>query len=450
MKKQLALGVLMLFVGGCVSIPSRDDIRAKYKVPGPAQEEALKDKEMKDLLLNASVSGKSQAEKQDLFNRFEKAIERCIRERRSLGAAFDLCVTQYRLFPNERKAAINLAIVHASMRKEEGAIALLQGALDKKDEFFEDKGQECLERVHRTLGAHHLARDDAEKAIRHLETALEMNPKDAHACYLLGQSYGLRFRASNAKEDSQKAIERFKKGFEIGPKLALPEDYARYASLLLQAGDHKGAISILKKGIARFPAVPAFYFNLGQYVRAGGDVIGAYYLYTMAALVRSPGDTHAKLAVDEMSKIQAAASETKDDKQYEQIRQIVRAAELTGQEGKEAEAAEALRKALDANGKNEFTIRYLLGKALVDAKKWSEAAPLLEGCIKERPWFAPAYVEVGRMCESQGNRPEAMKVWVRAMEIQPQNWRVQEIWDRVTDEARKKALDKLKEPAPPQ
>ncbi|NOZ21493.1 MAG: tetratricopeptide repeat protein [Planctomycetes bacterium] len=400
--------------------------------------------------MNASTAGKSHVEKQRLFDRFEKAIEKCATQRGGLGAAFDLCVTQYRLFPNERKAAINLALMYSAMRKQDESVALLEEALSKKDEFFEDKDHLHLERTHRSLGAYRLSQNDAEKAIRHLEKARALDPKDAHAYFLLGQSYGLRSRTPNSKGDREKAIACFKRGFELGPKLGLPEDYARYASLLLQEGDHKEAVDMLKSGIRRFPAVPAFYFNLAQYVRASGDATAAYYLYYMATLVSRPGDMHGKLAAEEIEKTQATAKKEKDSKAYEGIRQVDRAANLMGQAGKAAEAVDALRKALKADGTNQFVIRYLLGKALTNAKEYAKATSVLNTCIKERPWFAPAYVELGRVFELQGNHQQAMKVWVRALEIQPQNQRVQEIWDQVTDQARQKALDKLKEPAQPQ
>ena len=450
MRNRSLILVLLVLGGGCVQIPSRDSIRARYKAPGPLASELMSDAEIKDLILKASASGLPLAEKKRLFQRFETAIDRCAKRRDGKGIALDLCVMQYHLFPDERKAAMNLAGAYAAIGRKQESMELLQEALRKKDVAFSDRNHAQLARIHRGLGGYYLEAGEATRAIEQLEQAAELNPKDAHPLFLLGQAYGMRFRTQGTKADLGHATDAFSRGFQLAQRLAMPEDYNLFAGLLLQEGKHKEATDTLAAAIKHYPCISAFYFNLAQYDRASGKPVRAYYLYSMAELVRIPGDRHGRLATVEIEELNKKAAKQKDDPKLEQIRCLVRGVNLANADGDFGKAAECFRKALKANGKNEFVLRFLLAGALAGAKQYDEARKLYDACIKERPWFAPAYVELGRLYNTNGDRPKAMQLWVKALEIQPQNWCVQGIWRKITGDAKRKGLEKLKETAPPQ
>lgn len=454
----------VLWLSGCASVPSPSAIRSKYQDPASPTSERAKGSEIRDLILNASVTGKSVAERKAVLQRFEKALEQWAGKHGAMDVTFDLCAMEYHLFPNERKAALNLSAVYSAMRRTDESFALLKEALAKKDDLYVDEGHLQEARACRVLGGAYLSRNDAPAAIKSLEKAIELAPKDAHPHFLLGQAYGLQYRSSGSKADLAKGIAAFEKAFQIAPKLALPEDYGLYSTLLLLQQDHAKALDVLNSGINRFPQTSSFYFNLAQYTRANQDPVKAFYLYAMAELVSRQEERYGALAAQEREKIQAEADANKADPKYAEIQYVARAlgeapcglqvaeakpdaAPATPPAPRWDQAVIWLRKALEANHKNEFVIRFLLANALTGAAGYDEATTAYVGCVREKPWFAPAYVGLGQVYERKGDHRRAMELWVRAMETQPQNRRVQEIWSRVTEDAKRQAMEKVKEPA---
>ncbi len=124
----------------------------------------------------------------------------------------------------------------------------------------------CL--AHATLGADLIRNGETQKGLSHIQTALQLNPKDSKALYEMGLLF------SNAGE-TDKAAQYFSKSIKFNPYNA--ESHNNLGVILSHQGNAAEALMHFQKAIEIRPQMIEAYHNLGSFWAIQGrydDAIG--------------------------------------------------------------------------------------------------------------------------------------------------------------------------------
>ncbi len=165
----------------------------------------------------------------------------------------------------------------------------------------------CL--AHATLGADLIRNGETQKGLSHIQTALQLNPKDSRALYEMGLLF------SNAGE-IDKAAQYFSKSIKFNPYNA--ESHNNLGVILSHQGDAAEALMHFQKAIEIRPQMIEAYHNLGSFWAMQGrydDAIG----YLKKVLEINPDDQKAakKLAAAIKAKQESRKHSEKDDSVFE-------------------------------------------------------------------------------------------------------------------------------------
>jgi superkiller protein 3 len=199
--------------------------------------------------------------------------------------------------------------------------------------------------VHNDLGTAYLASGNHEKAIYHFRRTVELSPKNAIAYNNLG--YALA-----GKGKIEEAIKIYKKSVEIDPNNNLAR--SNLANALLQNGEIDKAVREYKKAVGTEPNSALFHYNLGTVLLLDGKIKeGIEELKKTIELKPNFGEAYTNLgrALIEM--------------------------------GKTDEALEAFKKAIDINPDDELAHRNLV--RVLEARGLAEGALIYQESIEQTP-----------------------------------------------------------------
>jgi len=421
----LLLG-LAVCVWGCVSIPSANSVREKYRAGVAA------DEEVKMLVNVRSISALSRQERKKLFDRYERAIDGQLKKakgrKEGIDTAIDLALILYSLFPDERKACMRLASLYKCKGDMENYEGLLREALRKRDDFFFGQRNRNLALLYNDLALCAINKHHCAEAVNYLRKARNLDPGNVYTAYLLGSCHAQMVREKGGTADAEKGIAYFQEAFSKAPDKATPSDYELYIFLLHTTGKAKQARKIAEEAVRKYPNYPGFNYELARLQEAKGDLIGAYYSYVMEIL-RTPANNPYRAR--SRAKAAEIGAKAKKDARLEEIKLVSKAAPLNKPGGDFAEAEKLLRKALELSKTKHFILKIYIAEALVGQKKFDEAVKLYKEALKTDGKFVPALVELAEVYLVMGKESEAQATWDKAVEIDPMNWKVQSAAQRI-------------------
>jgi predicted TPR repeat methyltransferase len=222
-------------------------------------------------------------------------------------------------------------------------------------------------------------RDYAEAEMA-LERALASRPEIADAHFILGT-------IARAKEDLPTSIDRFSKALTLKPDLEFA--YRNLFELYAQTGQNEQARALLEKGVSVFPDSVEFRINLGNLLRARGDVPGAIDSYRMALELR-PADVQVHLWLGDA---------------YSSL-------------DRHAEAIKLYRRAI-ALAPGHVDAHIGLGCALEAAGMKDEAASCFQQALVQDPGSVRAHQCLGNVLLGQGDRQGALASYRELLRLQP-------------------------------
>ncbi len=242
--------------------------------------------------------------------------------------------------PRHAEAFYNLALAQVSLGKRDDALSALDQAIDCRPEFYEA----------RLLLGNLLAQDgDFEASIPHLRRAFLIRPENAKVAALLGLQYMQGRYYTDAVDTLRRAVE-------------LDPGNADLRGLLVEAHfrnhDFERAVDEARKALTDFPDQPNSHYHVARQLENIGDFAEARE-HASKALEIEPSFTEARRLLAEM---------------------VLR---LGDAEGSLAHFRQAL-----AENPTSGQILAGLGKALIQLKRYEEAASAMEAAVEIEPDLA--------------------------------------------------------------
>jgi tetratricopeptide (TPR) repeat protein len=284
----------------------------------------------------------------------------------------------------------------ASARYNLGAALLALGRLDDAVRELQEAARQAPGRatVKTTLGSAYQAQGQTERALRAYREAVRLDPTYVNAQFDLGQ-----LLLSSGRE--REALPFLRAAARLEPEDAVI--HAQLGAALQKAGETGSAIESLKRALALDPEQDLARHNLAQALAATGELASARGEYE-ALLQRRPHDPDAHRGLGLV---------------------------LAGL-GREPEAVHEFRAVL-ARRPDDLEAHDALGQLLLGVAAttsgtegaWPALAPAVEAIahlrvvVKGRPDDADAWNNLGSALAMQGNLPEAVRSFERALAVDP-------------------------------
>jgi len=336
-----------------------------------------------------------------------------------------------KLFPSEKRSAVNLAEAHISAGEFEAAVKLLTESLDQRSIVYPERAgidmhsNLLLARADLALGAV----EEAQAAVQRAEAA---GPNQAEVFYAKAQ---VMMRAG----EREAAADSIAKAFAIDTQAAQPVDYLVKATCHQQNMEFDLAQKTIEDALKRYPAAPGLHYGLGQVylARRAADpedktpwVARAFYTFQHEMMLSGAESTYSREAGRLMEIITALLSDEDEPDSY--LRIAYGAAALANMKpGGYETALDYIEKGLRANGDDCLPLQMLNGHTHAALGKYEEAAQAYENVILAHPYFPPAYIDLGEIYLRLDRKEEALEMFAKGMTIDKENWRVKEMLKRM-------------------
>ena len=253
-----------------------------------------------------------------------------------------------------------------------------------------------------------------DKAVSHLEKAIEINPNDAELHFILGSVFarqgltekaishfeaGLRIRPNDVRErcnlgamfakqgQTEKAISHFENALKIDPDCA--EAHSNLGVLFTRQGQIEKAVSHLEKAVEINPDYAEAHYNLGAVLARQGQTEKAISHFEKTLRIDPDyAEAHANLGV------------------------------LFARQGQTERAVSHLEKAVEINP-DYAEAHYNLGAVLASQEQFDKAISHLEKAIEINPDYAEAHNSLGGIFGRQGQFDKAISHLEKAIGINP-------------------------------
>jgi tetratricopeptide (TPR) repeat protein len=242
------------------------------------------------------------------------------------------------------------------------------------------------------LGRVCLDLDQPAEAVSHLRRAVERQPRDAHAWYVMGDAW-------RAAGDLPGALQAYTTAVELRPSLA--PAWAALGSARLAAGDLPGAETAFRQALQHGGASGPLHFNLGvlceqaqrpaealehyrQAVRLDPTLAEAQ--YNLGTLLLQAGQFAAAEAAFRAALAEQDTPETR-----------INLGRVCQELGRPAEAVEHYRHALSSGTPHAAQVQLFLGQALRQLQRYAEARAALTAALALDPALQTAQDELDRL-----------------------------------------------------
>ena len=263
--------------------------------------------------------------------------------------------------PRHAEAFYNMALAEVSLGQRDGAVKALEAAIDRRPEFYEA----------RLLAGNLLAqRGDFEGAIPHLRTAFRVRPDNAKLAALLGLQYMQGRYYADAVGIIRRAVELDPAASDLRG-LLVDAHYRNH--------DFERALEEARNALADFPDRPNSHYqvawqleNMGRFAEARQHALGA--------LEIDPDFSEARRLLAEM---------------------VLRLGDAEG-------SLPHFRRAL-ASDPGSGQAHAGLGKALIQLKRYQEAATAMEAAVKVAPELASLRLSLSQAYRALGRTEDARR-----------------------------------------
>ena len=264
------------------------------------------------------------------------------------------------------------------------------------------------------------------EAIAKLQEAIKSDPRWFLPHFFLGQIYV-------DLNDYRQAIESYEMGLKKNPRYFNHIDYVLLGSLYNDRGDFAKAKELLIPVLTQFPYLPGVHYILAQAESGLKNPTEEYYQICYELFIGGPEGFSFKQAQQAKMQLLQKYSTDEGKERYPELWFCLEAARH-GANRQWAAAASVLEQAAVIRTSPHPILHLLLGEALWQAGQLNVALSHLHKVADLDPHFPPVYVEIGDIYEQKGDSAQAKLWWEKALKTDLNNWKVQELRKRATNE----------------
>lgn len=328
--------------------------------------------------------------------------------------ALELMLRAQKVFPGERMIAVNLSGAYATMGDYDKSLEYALQAINEKSPQLQ-KGDEArlIAIAYNNAANACLNKRDLEQAKEHLKKALELQPDMGGSLYLMGELLC-------GQESYESSTEYFKRAFSVDPDEANPDDYFLYALALGKSNRMKEATETIMNGERKFPLTPGMHLNVASMLFNDKRYAAALYELHLELLLFKGTDRYYQNEVDQYLKdVISGATGDKNNPDYEEVSAFLKLAKgvTPGQ----------VEEIIGKSSTKHFLLNVFLAEAYAAKGDLDKAKSIYERVILDAPYFVPAYVELGDIYTTLGDKQNADNLYEQAVRLMPDNWKVKEL-----------------------
>ena len=220
---------------------------------------------------------------------------------------------------------------------------------------------------------------------------------EAYFNFMMGHLYEGEYRSSSQKEAADRAVEHYKRAYALDPSSAVIGE--QLAEMYFISQQLREAVVEAQTVLRRDPA------NL-----SARRLLARIYIRSLGTLPNGADQSaRADLAIEQLREIIRLDPADSDSALW-----LARLYRLNGQDGP---AEQTLRGILGSDSENANAVE-LLAQLLLDQNKLTEAVPLLEQALSQRP-NGNLYNQLGDAYTRMGDLPGAEQAYRRAVQLEP-------------------------------
>jgi tetratricopeptide (TPR) repeat protein len=250
-----------------------------------------------------------------------------------------------------------------------------------------------------------------DEALPLLERAAEKSPEWAEAFRALGEASFVAGRIDAAGAAYARAL-------ELEPGIGSPRDLAYFAETKSKQGDSESGIAVMQAALRRYPYAPGLHANLASMLRTEGDLVEAYYHFTLELLLQGTGGPFSAPALKAAGGIlDEVGKQEKHPARHELLLVSTGLEQL--REGRAHEAVHTFEHAVRSTSSPTLLPQLLYADALLRSGNAAAARTQLERLLDIEPDSVPALVLLADALRALGEHEQSRLTRRRAQELFP-------------------------------
>lgn len=377
--------------------------------------------------------------RRQVWDLYEREFQR-LRQAKNFPELLRLAREAHALFPQERKAWLNLSTALLIMGDFGRTITAAEGALarEREERFAPDVDEVMAPQALCNIASAQIELSRLSEALATLDRALELR-RDFPRTFLLR---GEVLHRLDRDEEARVSLER---GFALRPRPpdVVSSDHIVYALTLRDLGHTASAEAALRRAIEEMPHEFGFHHHLGLLLRDGGRVEQAFDEFQHEMLLRPDSPYQGQVATALGGLAQEARLHA-GEASWETVRRLVEADALRAQ-GDFASALAVWQDLFAQRPASDESIYLplMIARAHAALGDAALAAEWHRRVLDRDPTFVPSLVERAEALEALGQREVALDLLLMAQRLDPLSWRLLQHYrehPQRTEELRERAL----------
>ncbi|MCP5462118.1 MAG: tetratricopeptide repeat protein [bacterium] len=336
----------------------------------------------------------------------------------------NLCEKQCIFFAYEKKAYIDLATYFYRKDDFQNTVSNAQKALSAENIFYSDPQNQLDVTAYTYLGQHALENEKLLDAYNFLSQALVRNSQIVLPYFLMGNTC---FKLKKFSE----SIEAYTKAFSLDPTPAYPIDYFFFALGLHKAGYPEKAEQILLLGILAYPNEEGLHLNRGFVLREMNNLFLALLEFQMEMFLLGPEGRFYQSAHTNAMATEKLILQRNDVHEMELFGHIIKWRQYM--DGKKYPLAiDELLALKQSLGSSHWVINFYLEQAYFLIEDYEKAQKVLDEMETTNPGIVLTNLLLADVYLRMANIEQAKNYYSRASAIAPDNFRVKELFDRIS------------------
>ena len=224
--------------------------------------------------------------------------------------------------------------------------------------------------------------------------------------------------------DDAAAGPMYARALALDPQLGSARDLAYYAEATAVHGDLDSAIAAMQEALKRYPYEPGLHANLGRMFREEGNLVEAYYAFTLELLLQGTNSRFANKSLEATTDILVSLNDKPDHPSRHELLQVSQGLSLM-REQQPHRAAHFFRHAVRVSRSATPVPQLLLAEALLRGGDVEESRRQLDGILALDPEFVPALLLLSQALHELGEHEQAHLTRDRAADLFPSYWKLQ-------------------------